>query len=422
MTSVKQLQTPRFKLFSTHVLVLFLIVLPSFVQAQWNYLNSPVDYESFMEVVNPDTVVYSYGNTGKIYRTVNGGETWSDFNTNLEYTWFYDFDFPTNEIGYGCGGTYFGQYRDAIIKTENAGMTWDTLTTNSFNIYVFEHVKFLNVDTGFVSSTFQLYKTVNGGENFTPVDFFNEGVLFIRALAFSPDGALFAATSQLDSQNVYHISIFRSITLGETWEQVYTTVANYSIITAIQFPTPIVGYALGNNGVFLKTTDSGLSWNETIISPLSDLTALYFTSENVGYINNAGGIWKTTDSGNTWEAQNMNTPAIVRDIQFASENVGYALTDEKIYKTINAGEVLGVEDRETINGITVFPNPASNFVSVNNENGDLESVQLIDLTGRILKSVNQNFENIDISKIASGNYFLRIESYEGTITRKLIIE
>ena len=428
MTSVRQFQTPRFKLFSTCVLVLFLMGLPSFVQAQWSYLNSPVSSGSYMEVVNSDTVVYSHGATDKIYRTLNGGETWSDFQLGLEYSWINDFDFPTNQTGYGCGGSYFGMYTDVIIKTVNAGLTWDTLTTNSFGVYTFDYLDFLNEDTGFVASSYLLLRTKDGGENFTPVEIVDEVLFSIRDIYATTNGILFVSGAKQISTNNHHISIYRSSDLGETWQEVYsddmedTNNFNNRFINAIHFPSSQTGYAAGGNGLLLKTTDAGLTWSQSFISPFTTLSALYFTSVNVGYTNNAGGIYKTIDAGNTWEAQNMNVPAIVKDIQFASENVGYALTDQKIYKTTNGGEVLAIDNPEASMGIAVFPNPASELVSVHSANGDLKSVQLLDVAGRIVKAVNQNFENIDISKIASGGYLLQIETNQGVVIRKLVVE
>ncbi|NEN24920.1 T9SS type A sorting domain-containing protein [Cryomorpha ignava] len=428
MTYSKKLQTASFRLFTSPMMFLILISLPGFVQAQWNYLNSPVTYDSYMEVVNRDTVVYSYGNTGKIYRTVNGGETWSDFQMGLEYSWIFDFDFPTNQVGYGCGGTYFGNFTDVIIKTENAGETWDTLSTNSFGVYTFDYIDFLNVDTGFVASTYILLRTEDGGANFTTLVINGQSVIQIRDIYLTSSGVLFASCTEQISPNNHHISIYRSSDFGETWQEVYADDMedadnfNNRFVATMHFPSPQTGYATGGNGLLLKTTDAGLTWSQSFISPFTNLSTLYFTSVDIGYTNNAGGIHKTTDGGNTWVAQNMNVPAIVKDIQFATENTGYALTDQKIYKTSNGGDVLTVENPKPSDGISVFPNPARDLVSVKNENGDLISVKIIDVAGRIVKTINQNFENINISEIALGNYFLRIESNEGVVSRKLVVK
>lgn len=418
-----------FKPFAIPVLFLFLISLPSLVQAQWSYLNSPVNYESFMEVVNPDTVVYSYGNTGKIYRTVNGGDSWSDFQTGLEYSWIFDFDFPTDQIGYGCGGTYFGMYSDVIIKTEDAGQTWDTLTTNNYGGYTFNNIEFLNADTGFVASSYLLLRTEDGGESFTPLTIVDEGVFSIANLSSTFDGILFSSTRLLVSPNTYLISIYRSDDLGDSWQEVYSDTMedtdnfNNRFIGSINFPTPEIGYAVGGNGIFLKTMDAGLTWTQSFISPFSSLTSVFFTSANVGYINNAGGIYKTTDGGDHWEVQNMNVPAIVRDIQFASDQIGYALTDQKIYKTINGGEITAVSELKLNIDIQVFPNPAKDIVNLNYPaEVEIQNIELMDIVGKTIKAFSNPVSSIDVSTLPAGNYLLKIVTNQGLVVRKIVVE
>lgn len=300
--------------------LILLLFFPVGLHAQWNFLNGPFSYEMYMEVLNEDTLVFSDGSTGDIYHSFDGGTTWDAFHTELEYTWIYDLDFPTAEVGYGCGGTYFGLYKDVIIKTTDAGATWDTLTTNSFGVYTFNNLEFLNADTGFVASGNLLLRTTDGGESFTSHDIVAEGVSQITDLCLSPDGLLFSANKQLITENTHRISIYRSADLGETWTEVYTDTMqntdnfNNRFIGEIHFPTADIGYAVGGNGLFLTTTDDGLTWSQNFISPFSNLGAVNFISAEVGFVNNAGGIYKTTNGGITWEAQNMNVPAIVQDI------------------------------------------------------------------------------------------------------------
>lgn len=396
------------------------------LNAQWNYLNSPTTFETYMEVVNKDTLVYSLGATGIIYHSFDGGDTWSESQTGLEYSWIFDFDFPTNEIGYGCGGTYFGLYQDVIIKTENAGLTWDTLTTNSFGVYTFNNVEFLNRDTGFVASSYLLLKTLDGGESFTPIEIVTDGVFSINNLQSNQDGVLFVAASKLLATNSYRISIYRSEDLGDTWLEVYSDemdevgAFNHRYVGDISFPNPQTGYAVGGKGLFLKTTDAGLTWTQNFISPFSNLSALWFTSPDVGYINNAGGISKTIDGGNTWAVQNMNVPAIVQDIQFASANVGYVVTDAKLYKTVNGGEVMSILENEMAANILVFPNPAREFISVSFPNGRIQSIEIYNVVGQKVIPVSNNFEKIYLSKIPSGIYILSIETDKGVVTKRLI--
>lgn len=410
-------------------LLLFFFSTPFALSAQWNYLNGPFSYEMYMEVVNNDTLVFSDGATGKINHSFDGGATWSAFDTELEYSWIFDFDFPTHQIGYGCGGTYFGLYQDVIVKTEDAGLTWDTLTTNSFGVYTFNTIEFLNADTGFVASGYLLLRTEDGGENFTPINIVDEGVFSIANLSSTSDGVLFASARLLLSPNAYRISIYRSADLGETWNEVYYDIMenidnfNNRFIGSIQFPTPEIGYAVGGNGLFLKTTDAGLTWSQSFISPFSGLSSVYFTSANVGYINNAGGIYKTVDGGENWEVQNMSVPAIVRDIQFASDETGYALSEGKIYKTTNGGGVTSINEVNPDIYIQLFPNPAKNILYLNySSEMQIQNIQMIDIVGKTIKTFGNPVSSIDVSNLPAGYYFLKIETNPGVTVKKVVIE
>ncbi len=410
-------------------LFLFFFCTPFALSAQWNYLNGPFSFETYMEVVNNDTLVFSDGATGKIFHSFDGGDSWSAFDTELEYSWIFDFDFPTDQVGYGCGGTYFGMYTDVIIKTEDAGQTWDTLTTNRYGVYTFNTIEFVNVDTGFVASGDLLLRTEDGGVSFTPLSIVDEGVFSIANLSSTSDGVLFASTRLLISPNAYEISIYRSADLGDSWLQVYSDTMedtdnfNNRFIGSIHFPTPEIGYAVGGNGIFLKTVDAGLTWAQSFISPFSNLTSVYFTSANVGYINNAGGIYKTTDGGTTWEIQNMNVPAIVHDIQFASSEIGYAKTDHNIYKTTNGGEITAVSELNANVDIQIFPNPSNDIIKLNHPSGiEIQKIELMDIVGKTIQAFSNPVSSIDVSKLPAGNYLLKLDTNKGSVVKKILVE
>ena len=80
-----------------------------------------------------------------------------------------------------------------------------------------------------------------------------------------------------------------------------------------------------------------------------------------------------------------------------------------------------VEDNSITNEITVYPNPASDVIKILNDNNlNITNVEIIDLTGRTVLSTD-NANDIDISSIPEGQYFVKIIG-ETTIVRKLFIK
>lgn len=134
-----------------------------------------------------------------------------------------------------------------------------------------------------------------------------------------------------------HIVI--STDAGTTWVQ--SQVPLSSDLTAVHFPSPKVGWAVGHDGVVLATNDGGVTWTKQLDGRavndliLADLTAklaanpespelprlvseaernvaqgpdkpfldVWFESDTTGYVVGAYGLLlKTTDGGQTWQS------------------------------------------------------------------------------------------------------------------------
>ncbi|MBK6539280.1 MAG: hypothetical protein IPG09_16510 [Ignavibacteria bacterium] len=65
----------------------------------------------------------------------------------------------------------------------------------------------------------------------------------------------------------------------------------------------------------------------------------YFTDANTGYaVGDSGKILKTTDGGSNWLQQISPTRNLLKSVYFVNENTGYVVGDTGvILKTINAG-------------------------------------------------------------------------------------
>ncbi len=72
--------------------------------------------------------------------------------------------------------------------------------------------------------------------------------------------------------------------------------------------------------------------------------------------------------------------------------------------------------------VEIFPNPASNLLEINAEN--IESVQIFDLNGKLIKMINKNKVEtpIDIKNLAKGIYSVKIKTNLGLVIKKLIIK
>ena len=81
---------------------------------------------------------------------------------------------------------------------------------------------------------------------------------------------------------------------------------------------------------------------------------------------------------------------------------------------------LGTSENSFAAGISIFPNPVKNILNISSE-FILDSAEVFDITGRLVKSVNFSglINNaINVNSLGSGNYILKLKSGENVLTRK----
>ncbi|RAR74150.1 T9SS type A sorting domain-containing protein [Flavobacterium aciduliphilum] len=73
---------------------------------------------------------------------------------------------------------------------------------------------------------------------------------------------------------------------------------------------------------------------------------------------------------------------------------------------------------------SVTPNPASDVITIATKNNiPVESVQVLDMNGRVIKEMNATFEDattMNISEINSGVYFVKVKSQIVVGTTKVV--
>ncbi len=188
--------------------------------------------------------------------------------------------FTTPEYGLAVG------WNGVILRTASSGRSW-TPTINDLSDYDFMDIQFVNATSAFVVGR------TSGG--------------------LCEDG-LIAFTNNY----------------GATWD---TTETAFSL-NAIHFPTPDIGYAVGNCGAVYKTDNGGQSWNLNEITGISDnLRTVHFLNQAVGFTTGDGGIFlKTIDGGMIWNSVPL-PGSEYRDVFITSSGAAYLLTGNFLFYT-----------------------------------------------------------------------------------------
>ena len=92
-------------------------------------------------------------------------------------------------------------------------------------------------------------------------------------------------------------------------------------------------------------------------------------------------------------------------------------------RVVNLPAVAGLN--EVNNEITIYPNPTNDRLNISlSQQSSSTTIQLFDITGRIVKNVNtlNNINQIDVSDLCNGLYFINISNQEINVSRKIIID
>ena len=85
--------------------------------------------------------------------------------------------------------------------------------------------------------------------------------------------------------------------------------------------------------------------------------------------------------------------------------------------------VLGVEDRESINKITISPNPASGNIRLSNIDANSGEIRIFNILGKEVYQQHKNLnKSINVSHLNAGVYILKVDIDGQIKTQKLVIQ
>lgn len=109
-------------------------------------------------------------------------------------------------------------------------------------------------------------------------------------------------------------------------------------LNSVYFTSSNIGYAVGNNGTILKTTDKGAAWSMQSSGTTSNLYCVRFLNDQTGFAVGDNVFLKTTNGGTTWILNTTSLSYSVKAVYFIDQNTGYAAGGSgTISKTTSGG-------------------------------------------------------------------------------------
>lgn len=170
------------------------------------------------------------GNNGRIARSINSGNTWT-FVPSGTNELIYD-------IKYFSTDTIIAAGYDVILKSVNGGITWSVQNISGYHHSVtgIHNTIYIGSET---STT--MLKSVDYGITYVPI-----------TLPFTSNGVLYATSSdKLLAAGIDGLYI--SVSGGQYWEQY--NLPGYKRINMFDFLNPTTGFAVGDSGYAIRTTD-----------------------------------------------------------------------------------------------------------------------------------------------------------------------
>lgn len=371
-------------------------------------------------------------------KTENGGNTWTPGtisftgSTTCGVANLFAFNDTVCFAAMFPGAAANGGY---VAKTTDGGTTWSIAQSPSFASSWLDFVHFFDANNGVCvgdpsGTDYVIYTTSNGGASWTQV-----------AASTLPNCSSGEAgiTNLFDAygDNIWFGTtmgrVYRSADKGLTWAVSSTGLGTAAVAQPV-FKDALNGIVTGTNntsGAYIgmrKTTDGGATW--TTMTP----TGFYVKNPNLDFVPGTASMWVDGASGpGTGSSYSLNDCTSFLDIDTASTtqyicvkfldiNTGWAgsfnasATDGGIYKW-NPSIVVGTNDFEnTLSGVSVYPNPASDLLNVEFTEffGDHATISVYNLIGELVyrQDVSPFFNDIvqiDLSSMKSGIYMVNVD-------------
>ncbi len=281
-----------------------------------------------MQVISP-VGVWAVGSGGTILRSADRGRTWINV-TSPTTNDLNDIFMRSSTVGYAVGNA------GTFLRTTDGGATWTIPSTPGSQDLKCVRA-FMSSSGSPVVYTYYVWAVGAGGAIYVSAD---SGATWSAASSGTTqdlnwiDQPFGSATT---GQQVLYVCgnggvILKSVNSGTSWSLLNSgTTANlYSIGVARHRHLPSVqeyGWAVGDNGTILRTTDSGATWVPQVVPELAGKklkSVSVVTSLVAKVVAEDGTVAKTKDGGATWTIVSSGAPAL-NCAKFVDPALGWAV-------------------------------------------------------------------------------------------------
>jgi photosystem II stability/assembly factor-like uncharacterized protein len=273
---------------------------------EWTIVKTKIKEDLYTAHFPSEKIGFAGGTKGCVIRTKDGGKTWKPKRLGIPRgTSIYSIYFLNEKEGFAVGSN------GGAFRTKNGGCIWKKIKATSSNL---RDITFLDNMNGFIVADGALFKTEDGGNNWTNVN-------TSLPTGISPSDLISAEIHFIDNMTGFILlngNILKTLDKGITWE-IITIPGN--ALHDIDFVDSNNGFICGIGTGLLNSTDGGESWQKVNTSPSNTPQAVKFINNRLGYTAGRNGeIYQTIDGGNSWSQNSTNTTKDLHELLYLKES------------------------------------------------------------------------------------------------------
>lgn len=350
---------------------------------------------------------------------------------------------------YAVSGNYIfaGAYGEGIFLSTDNGINWTQVNSGLTDQFV--NAIAVNGDHIFVGTDGGVFLSTNNGSNWIAKGLADVGSFsivihnnqiytgtFEGVYVSSDNGDNWSATNNglPEYSWVLTLAVNNNVMYAGTWDSgIYKSTNNggnwSEANNGLPANTKIYIFAVNGNDIFAGTwgagvflsSNNGESWSD-LNSGLTDLNiyalAIYGTEIFAG--TSQQGVFVSSNYGDNWTTANDGlTDNTVSSLAITNDNIFAGTAGSGIWIR-PLGDFVGIEDGIFVRNFAVYPNPASNMITI--EIDQKAEIEILNSQGQLIKSLTANYNKIvvDISELQVGIYFIKVTDNKGIFINKFV--
>lgn len=283
----------------------FIITPPIGWSAQSSGVTTLLDGVSFVDENNGWVV----GALGTILHTTNGGQTWNAQTSGTGYM-LYEVEFVNADLGWIVG------YAGVILHTTNGGANWTPQTSGtSLTLYGLD---FVDTQNGWAAGDDGIVLcTTDGGTSWDEkFPYGGIDIFFSTAFTSATKGVV------VGRKDWATMVLYRTVNGGTNWTRHSWLGTD---LYGVAFGDTSKGVTVGVVGSYIYTTDGGANWIAETAPVTNPLTSVTYATPDTAWIVGDGVILMSADGGASWSLQTSNTSQWLEDVDFVNTRNGWAV-------------------------------------------------------------------------------------------------